>query len=93
MDVFFPGAVPIYYGTNLRLAFPATVDGRAVECRISAEALKDHFGARSVRESDLYEAFAAHRAEIESAARWMLQGTRSSCIVLRSGTLRFLMCS
>ncbi|HVL09822.1 MAG TPA: DUF1488 domain-containing protein [Burkholderiaceae bacterium] len=92
MDIEFPGVMPVYHGADLRLAFPAMVDGRQVECRISAEALKDHFGAKSVRETDLHDAFKAHRAEIESAARWMLLGTTSSCIVLRSGTLRFMKC-
>ena len=92
MDIMFPGVPPVYRGTDLRLSFPAMVDGRRVECRISAEALKQHFGAKSVREPDLHDAFQTHRAEIESAARWMLLGTTASCIVLRSGTLRFLKC-
>ncbi len=92
MDIEFPGVAPTYRGGELKLSFPAMVDGRLVECMISAEALEDHFGARSHCATDLHAAFNAHRNEIEEAARWILSTTSSSAIVLRSGTLRFFAC-
>jgi hypothetical protein len=73
----------------LRLTFPALVDGERVECCITAEALEDHFGARSPREEDTLHAFTRHRAKIEDAARELLQTLGKKPVILHSGYFRF----
>lgn len=89
MQIIFPKECPEYSGRELTLAFPALVDGERVECTITAEALEDHFGAESSRIEDMLDAFAAHRARIEAAARRLLSETDARCVVLRSGYVRF----
>jgi hypothetical protein len=52
------------------VTFPAIVDGRRVTCKISREALDDHFKAET--EGTLH-AFLKHRSEIEAKARELIQ--------------------
>jgi len=89
MQILFPDDPPQYIGPDLMLTFPALVDGRRVECSITAEALEDHFGARSAREDDALQAFHAHRRRIEDAARAMLIEIGERPVVLHSGYFRF----
>ncbi|WP_233867420.1 DUF1488 domain-containing protein [Paraburkholderia adhaesiva] len=89
MQIIFPNEVPEYSGGELTLAFPAMVDGKRVECTITAEALEDHFGAASPRAEDMLHAFDSHRERIEAVARRLLSDTRAQCLVLRSGYVRF----
>lgn len=89
MQISFPSCTPEYCEPDLALAFPALVDGENVQCAITAEALEDHFGARSPREEDLIAAFDAHRFAIEVAAQRMLNEVGGKPVVLHSGYFRF----
>jgi len=89
MHIHFPQESPEYCGRDLVLAFTAIVDDEPVQCAITAEALEDHFGAASLRESDLVDAFDAHRHEIERAAQRMLNEVGGKPVLLHSGYFRF----
>jgi hypothetical protein len=89
MQIIFPKEEPEYSGPDLTLAFPAMIDGKRVECTITAAALEDHFGAASPRAEDMLDAFDHHRDRIEAVARRLLKDTRAQCLVLRSGYVRF----
>ena len=89
MHIHFPQEPPEYRGPELVVAFPAVVNGERIECSITVEALEDHFGARSLREEDLIDAFTAHRHDIEVAARRMLNEVGGNPILLHSGYFRF----
>jgi len=60
-----------------------------VQCAITAEALEDHYGARSLREEDLIDSFNAHRFEIELAAHRMLNEVGGKSVLLHSGYIRY----
>jgi hypothetical protein len=89
MQIIFPNEAPAYSGPELTVAFPAMIDGKRVECTITAAALEDHFGAASTRAEDMLGAFDTHRERIEAIARRVLKDTRAQCLVLRSGYVRF----
>ncbi|RZF29794.1 DUF1488 domain-containing protein [Paraburkholderia sp. UYCP14C] len=89
MQISFPPSPPEYCARDLVLGFPALVDDQSVQCAITAEALEDHFGARSLREEDLADAFTAHRFEIELAAQRMLNEVGAKPVLLHSGFFRF----
>jgi len=89
MQISFPFCRPDYCARDLVLTFPAHVDHQPVQCAITAEALEDHFGARSLREEDLIDAFTAHRHDIEVAARRMLNEVGGNPVLLHSGYFRF----
>lgn len=89
MDITFPGATPVYQGDEPALVFEAIAGGERVRCTISAEALKDHFGAASSREDDLQRAFERNRAAIEGAAEQLLTSVGRKPVMLRSGYFRF----
>ncbi|MEI6002836.1 DUF1488 domain-containing protein [Paraburkholderia bengalensis] len=89
MKISFPSCAPEYCAPDLALTFRALVDDRPVECSITAEALEDHFGARSPREEDLVRAFMAHRADIELAAQRLLNAVDGKPVTLHSGYFRF----
>ena len=89
MQISFPPCFPEYCARDLVLAFPALVDGASVQCAITAEALEDHFGADSLREDDLTDAFVRHRAEIELATQRMLNEVGGKPVLLHSGYFRF----
>jgi hypothetical protein len=89
MHIHFPDDPPIYCGPDLTLTFPAVVDGERVNCSITAEALEDHFGAKSPREEDTLRAFNGNRQKIEHAARELLQALGHKPVILHSGYFRF----
>jgi uncharacterized protein DUF1488 len=89
MHISFPHHAAEYCARDLVIAFPALVDGAPVQCAITAEALEDHFGATSLREPDLIDAFNAHRFEIEQAADRMLNEVGGKPVLLHSGYFRF----
>jgi hypothetical protein len=89
MHISFPSSAPVFCARDLVMAFPALVDDEPVQCAITAEALEDHFGARSGREEDLVAAFAAHCFEIELAAQRMLNEVGGKSVLLHSGYFRF----
>ena len=85
MQISFPNEAPEYSGRELKVAFPALVNGELIWCSITAEALEDHYGAASTRLEDMVGAFGAHRTRIEEAARRLLAETDCQCVTLRSG--------
>ncbi|MGX6566659.1 DUF1488 domain-containing protein [Cupriavidus necator] len=88
-DIVFPRAEPLYRAADLSLECTASVNGAPACYAITAEALEEHFGARSARPEDLVRAFHAHRNEIESVACTLFDMTGSHNIILRSGHFRF----
>lgn len=89
MRITFPLTAPEYRGSDLTVGFDARVDGRSIDCAISAEALEDHFGARSPASADLLDAFNRHRAEIQNTARDLLHLVETNELLLHSGHFRF----
>lgn len=87
--IIFTGCDPAYCGAEPSLACVAEVDGKPARYEVTAEALEDHFGARSCRWEDLLAAFEAHRPQIEAVARETFEMTDAHHIVLHSGMFRF----
>ncbi|HEV3104929.1 MAG TPA: DUF1488 domain-containing protein [Trinickia sp.] len=85
MQITFPQEPAEYCGRDLVLAFAALVDGERVQCAITAEALEDHFGARSLREQDVVKAFELNRHTIERAAQELLRELGKKPVLLHSG--------
>ncbi|CAG9187470.1 DUF1488 family protein [Cupriavidus pinatubonensis] len=88
-QIFFPDSVPVYCAAGPSLQCPAQIDGAAATFEITAEALEDHFGARSYLYEDLASPFSSHRKAIENVARSMFEMTGAHSIVLHSGHFRF----
>ncbi|WP_254073883.1 DUF1488 domain-containing protein [Burkholderia sp. S171] len=88
MHIQFSDAAPTYDGDDLAVHFVALIDGQAVVCSISAEALEDHFGAASAREDDLLQAFERGCARIRSVCAEALDSNGGESVVLRSGLFR-----
>lgn len=88
-EIVFTTGDPIYCATGPVLQCGASVDGSSASYAITAEALEDHFGARSCRSEDLVQAFSGHRGDIEAVARAMFEMTGSKQITLHSGHFRF----
>lgn len=89
MHITFPHSTPEYRGSNLTVGFEAQVNGKNIDCAISAEALEDHFGAASVSSADLLNAFNLHRTEIQDTARHLLHIVDTKSLLLHSGHFRF----
>ncbi|BCQ28988.1 DUF1488 domain-containing protein (plasmid) [Caballeronia sp. NK8] len=89
MNIRFLPEPPAYLADEPALMFGALVDGRRIDCTISAEALEEHFGAASSREDDLQCAFEINRAVIEGAAEQLLTSVGCTPVLLRSGYFRF----
>ena len=53
---------------TMTVSFIIKINGQDIHCAISAEALQDHFGARSSG-PNLVAIFQTHRTEIESVAK------------------------
>ncbi|AOY95032.1 hypothetical protein BKK79_24715 [Cupriavidus sp. USMAA2-4] len=88
-QIAFPDATPDYCAAGPCLDCAATVDGHPATYSVTAEALEDHFGARSLRADDLLCAFQHHRQEIQDVARALFEMTGAHRIVLHSGHFRF----
>ncbi|ATG21797.1 DUF1488 family protein [Ralstonia mannitolilytica] len=85
---FLPGE-PTYCAAGPLLQCGASIDGSCASYAITAEALEDHFGARSCRSDDLLSAFRVHRSHIEEVARTLFEQTGAKDITLHSGHFRF----
>jgi Protein of unknown function (DUF1488) len=88
MQINFPDDEPAFDGANLTVRFMARVDGEAVICAITAEALEDHFGADSALETDLMTAFDKGRQRIRSVCAEALDQNEGAGVVLHSGLFR-----
>lgn len=89
MQIEFPDHRPMFNGEELTIEFAAIVNGRAVDCAVSAEALEDHFGAHSARADDLLHAFEHGRSHIQALTRSYLAMGLSGPVLLRSGHFRW----
>ncbi|WP_084004128.1 DUF1488 domain-containing protein [Cupriavidus pauculus] len=85
----FPVATPAYCASGPTLQCQARIDGAPACYGITAEALEDHFGARSYRCEELIGAYARNRETIEAMARKLFEITGAHSIVLHSGHFRF----
>ncbi|CAG9166594.1 DUF1488 domain-containing protein [Cupriavidus respiraculi] len=85
----FPDVQPSYSSAEPCLQCVATVGGDPASFAVTAEALEDHFGARSYQAEDLLAAFHEHREEILCVARNMLELSDSHNVMLHSGHFRF----
>jgi hypothetical protein len=88
MQITFTDDTPAFDGANLTVRFMARVDGKAVICAITAEALEDHFDADSALESDLMAAFDKGRNRIRSVCAEALDRNAGEGVVLHSGLFR-----
>lgn len=78
---------PVFDGAEMQLRFVVDVDGEPQTCAITVEALEDHFGAPSVLEADLRDAFERGRARIEATCANVLADGNGG-VVLHSGDFR-----
>jgi Protein of unknown function (DUF1488) len=89
MHITFVDQPPVFDGDDLAIHFTALVDGEATVCSITAEALRDHFGAASSREDDLMQAFEQGCARIHAVCAESLDDNHGvDGVVLRSGLFR-----
>jgi len=88
-QVAFSHRPPAYCAAGPCLDCAADVDGQPASYSITAEALEDHFGARSCRAEDLIGAFQDNQEEIQRVARALFEVTDAHRIVLHSGHFRF----
>src|SRR5258708_32087166 len=88
MHITFPDDEPAFDGANLTVRFMARVDGEAVECAITVEALEDHFGADSALESTLMAAFRKGRNRIRSVCAEALDQNGRDGLGVHSGLFR-----
>jgi hypothetical protein len=88
MRIAFPDDAPGFDGSSLSVQFTAIVDGSAVICAITAEALEDHFGAPSALEDALLAAFQRGRLRIRSVCAEALDQNDGASVVLHSGLFR-----
>jgi hypothetical protein len=88
MHITFVDESPVFDGDDLAVHFTALVDGEPVVCSISAEALEDHFGARSAREEDVLPAFERGTPRIRAVCAEALDDNAGQPVMLRSGLFR-----
>ena len=88
MQITFTDDQPAFDGSNLTVRFMARVDGEAVICAITAEALEDHFGADSALEDTLMAAFDKGRHRIRSVCAEALDQNEGEGVLLHSGLFR-----
>jgi len=88
-QIEFLACEPTYCAAGPALQCRASVDGASATYAVTAEALEDHFGARSCRSEDLVLAFSGHRSDIEAVARTMFEMTGARQVTLHSGHFRF----
>ncbi|SDH26003.1 Protein of unknown function [Paraburkholderia phenazinium] len=88
MRITFPDDAPGFDGSSLTVQFTARVDGEPVICAITAEALEDHFGARSALEESLLAAFEQGRRRIRSVCAEALDQSGGAAVILHSGLFR-----
>ena len=88
VQVTFPDDAPAFDGAQVVVRFIAVVNGVSLSCAITAEALEDHFGARSTLEAELLRAFAEGRERIHEVCKRAIEASGGAAVVLRSGLFR-----
>src|SRR5207244_2212688 len=68
-EITFPDSDPRYILDRDCLAFRATVDGKPVECLVTAELLLSEFGAKGMDEAEMRAAYRERKAKIQGLAR------------------------
>jgi hypothetical protein len=88
MHIAFSDKPPVFDGSQMVVRFEADVNGVPVACAVSAEALEDHFGARSTLEADLLHAYEKGRTRVRSVCELALRQSGGAAVILRSGLFR-----
>lgn len=88
MHVTFREDAPVFDGAQMVVRFVAMVDGVALSCAITAEALEDHFGAGSTLEAELLRAFNEGHDRIHEVCERAIQDSCGAAVILRSGLFR-----
>ena len=88
-QIDFVDQAPSYCPAGPSLECPVRVDGSLASYGITAEALEDHFGARSYRFEDLMWAYERNKPHIEFVARSLFELTGARNVLLHSGHFRF----
>lgn len=88
MRVTFPNDAPVFDGAQMVVRFVANVDGVALSCAVTAEALEDHFGAESTLEAELLRAYTDGRGRIHDVCKEAIEQSDGAAVVLRSGLFR-----
>jgi hypothetical protein len=68
-EIVFPDVEPIWLFERDCLSFRALVDGKPVECIVTAELLFQRFGAKGISGEEAKAAYQEHKAEIQALAR------------------------
>jgi hypothetical protein len=79
--ITFPVRDPVYTASRTVL-FLALQGDQLHECEISGEALRDHFGASSMKIHDLLTSFLANKDVIHRVARQKLPNATGRCLLL-----------
>jgi len=80
-ETTFPEEVPPDVADFI-VTFWGVLDNQRIECRITREALEDHFGAQSGSAADLISSYRANKAIIQEAAREVLMlGDEPTCLL------------
>jgi hypothetical protein len=82
MEIEFPNSIRPKVTALGTVSFQARVDGEYLWCEISCEALRVHFGARSMDGDDLLNAFDFGRTRIELVARRFLESNGGRAVLL-----------
>ena len=85
MEISFPDLVKPKVTAMGTISFQTLVDGEFIWCEISCEALRDHFGAKSMNGNDLLLAFHNFKADIEQATRDFLKINGGRPVLLMTG--------
>ena len=88
MRIEYPDDEPVFDGAQMVVRFSATVDGVLLVCAITAEALEDHFGARSPLPQVMLRAYLEGLKRIRSVCSRAIEANDGAAVVLRSGLFR-----
>jgi hypothetical protein len=79
--ITFPARDPVYTASRT-IMFLALQGDQVLECEISGEALRDHFGASSMKIHDLLTSFLANKNLIHRVARQKLPNAAGRCLLV-----------
>jgi len=88
MRIAYPDEEPVFDGAQMVVRFAAVVDGVELACAVTAEALEDHFGARSALPEDILRAYHEGTERIRSVCTRAIEANDGAAVVLRSGLFR-----
>jgi len=88
MEISFPNLVMPKVTAMGTISFQTMVDGEYLWCEISCEALRDHFGAVSMKGDDLLYTFHMCKAEIHQTTRDYLKINGGRPVLLMAANFR-----